>query len=959
MNQTTEYINALIKSSLFRTKVAGHYLSPAQPARTVPIGHYFSAPVTALLETLNYRLLYSHQYEAIQSVSNGRHTVIATPTASGKSLIYFLPVFQSVEKSERSHALFIFPLKALAQDQLKTFEQWTRLWPSSYPNAAIYDGDTSAYQRKKIRQMPPNVLMTNPEMLHLALLPYHNRWKEYFAGLNMVVIDEVHTYRGMFGSHMAQVFRRLQRVCSYYGACPTFVFTSATMANPGQLAEQLSGLQVNTIVENGAPCGQRHMVLIDPCNSPSNTAIDLLKAALARQMRTIIYTQSRKLAELIAVWAQQRAGKWASKISVYRAGLMPEDRRDIEQRLKNGELLAVVTTSALELGIDIGDLDLCILVGYPGSMISTWQRSGRVGRQGQTSALIMIAAEDALDKYFIAHPDAFWQGTAETAVVNPNNSLSLESHLVCAAAELPFQATEPWLASEKVQVVMRHLEKTGQVRRTADGQRLLALRKRPHQFVNLRGLGQRYRIVEETTDTTIGEIDTHRLFRETHPGAVYLHQGRTYVVDRIDRDKHTVTVHPAKVDYYTRVRSETDIQILHVDDKKTIGQVDLYFGTLRVRDQITAYDKVSVSTGKTLMQMPLDVPPARFETKGLWFDIAFEICRAVKDSGSDVLGALHAAEHAAISIMPLLVLADRNDIGGMSTAFHPTTGQAAIFIYDGVPGGAGFCEHAFDQGQQLLQVTREAIETCPCDDGCPACVHSPKCGSGNHPIDKSGAALLIKLLQKQGLKQHQSVGITATKHHCPSTRKAQPLNIINRFRRFGVFDLETQLSAEEVGGWHNAHQMRVSCGVIYDEKQKRFHVYQEQQIEQLIRHLKELDLVIGFNSKRFDYKVLSGYSDFDFRQLPSLDLLEEVYQCLGFRLSLDHLAENTLGVQKNGSGLDALKWWKQGRMDKIIDYCRMDVRITRDLYLFARDNGYLIFQEKGGAERFRVPVDLA
>jgi DEAD/DEAH box helicase domain-containing protein len=309
----------------------------------------------------------------------------------------------------QSRALYLFPLKALAQDQLSTFRQWAEAANALKAEAAIYDGDTSAYQRKRIRQHPPNLLITNPEMVHLALLPFHDRWGAFFSRLRVVVVDEVHTYRGMFGAHMAQLLRRLQRVCAHYGASPTFVFTSATVANPGELAGRLIGQPVEIIQESGAPQAARHIVLIDPANGASQAAIELLKAALARRLRTIVYTQSRKAAELITLWSQQRSGRWADRISVYRAGLMPENRRDIERRLKSGRLLAVVSTSALELGIDIGDLDICILVGYPGSMISTWQRSGRVGRRGQEAALILIAGEDALDKYYIAHPHAFWQ----------------------------------------------------------------------------------------------------------------------------------------------------------------------------------------------------------------------------------------------------------------------------------------------------------------------------------------------------------------------------------------------------------------------------------------------------------------------------------------------------------------------------------------------------------------------
>jgi DEAD/DEAH box helicase domain-containing protein len=345
------------------------------------------------------------------------------------------------------------------------------------------------------------------------------------------------------------------------------------------------------------------------------------------------------------------------------------------------------------------------------------------------------------------------------------------------------------------------------------------------------------------------------------------------------------------------------------------------------------------------------VPPLSFETRGIWFDVPAELCRRVAEERFDVMGALHAAEHAAIAMMPLLALADRSDIGGFSTAFHPQAGCAAVFIYDGVPGGAGFSEQAYLRADELMRITMAAIRRCPCEKGCPACVHSPKCGSGNHPIDKDGAASLLEKLMEPGASP--PTGVHVTKRHAPEASFVSPFAA--HPKTYGVFDLETQRSAAEVGGWHQAHLMRVSCGVVYDSREDRFVVYEESRIDQLIAHLQRLELVIGFNSKRFDYLVLNGYSDYDFMRLPAFDLWEEVRNRLGFRLSLDHIAEATLGQRKSGSGLDALKWWQAGRMDLIIDYCRKDVLITRDLYLFAREKGYLLYREKDG-KKFRIPM---
>lgn len=569
MNPLAEYVHALVNSHRLGSQVAAHRRIPGQGAQTEAQTQWIEdplcEPVRVMLAHLGLDQLYRHQTDAITAIRHGLHTVVATPTASGKTLIYNVPIFDAIAQNRHVRALYISPLKALAQDQMNTFNQWSERCIGLEATAAIYDGDTSAYRRTKIRQHPPHVVMTNPEMVHLALLPYHDRWHAFFHYLQFVVIDEVHTYSGMLGAHMAQLIRRLRRICDLYGADPTFVFTSATIANPGQIASQLTGLPVHTIDRSGAPQGSRHWVLIDPHDSPARTAILLLKAALARQLRTIVYVQSRKLAELMAIWVKAEAGEMAERISVYRAGLTPSQRRTIEGQLKSGELLAVVGTSALELGIDIGHLDLCILVGYPGSIISTWQRGGRVGRRGQEAAIVLIAAEDALDKYFMSHPDALWHARPEPAVINPENEVALDAHLECAAAELPLKDHEAWLAESAVSEALARLERTGALRRTADGQSLHASRKRPHRFVHLRGAGQRYRIVNSVDGETIGEVDQFRLYREMHPGAVYLHQGKSHLVQRIDTKKGTIFVKASRMDYHTRVHSDSDVEIIEID----------------------------------------------------------------------------------------------------------------------------------------------------------------------------------------------------------------------------------------------------------------------------------------------------------------------------------------------------------------------------------------------------------
>jgi DEAD/DEAH box helicase domain-containing protein len=741
-----------------------------------------------------------------------------------------------------------------------------------------------------------------------------------------------------------------------------FVFSSATVANPAQLANQLTGLNVEVVNQNSAPRGRRHLVFLNPTLGPARTAILLLQSALKNNFRTIVYTQSRKLTELIAIWAGSESGRFTNRISAYRAGLLPQERRDIEKRLASGKLLAVISTSALELGIDIGDLDLCLLVGYPGSVISTWQRGGRVGRSGQDSALILIAGQDALDQYFMRNPQAFVRRKPESAVVNPLNSAIMAPHLVCAASELPLDTSDTMLQTDIATDVIAELEGNGQLHRSADGQTIYAGNRMPHRDINLRGGGKIYQIVSVATDKPIGEIDDHRAFRETHPGAVYLHKGDSYVVKDLQIQQKRIDVVKTPVDYYTRVRGHKLTEILDIESKQLVYETMACYGKIKVTDQVVEYERISTRTQRPLDRIKLDLPPQIFQTEGLWFEIPGSIQQVCNNRAMDLMGALHAIEHAAISIFPLLVMADHNDIGGMSTLYHPQAGRAVIFIYDGVPGGAGLTRSAFNDIQRLLSCTLNVIQECDCESGCPSCVQSSQCGSGNRPMDKNGALFILKCLDENSKSQDgESVELSPPG---PENSIAVDLKKATADERafdssdlyYGVFDLETQRSAAEVGGWHHADRMGISCGVIYDARKDDYIPYLEDQIEQLIAHIVKFDLIIGFNIKGFDYQVLKGYSRFNFAALNTLDILEDIHSHLGFRLSLAHLARETLKSDKTADGLQALRWWKQGRIRELIDYCRMDVKLTRDLYGYGRQKGYLVFRNRD-QNRIRIPVN--
>ena len=1013
-----EYVAALLASPRLGRQVSCHRLESAAEAEYAPSRRTWPAAMNSLLGQRGISL-YAHQALATDHIRAGHSVVVATPTASGKSLIYNLPVLERSLLDPDARTLYLFPLKALAQDQLAALAALTASWPEeARPSAALYDGDTSDHLRRKIRQDPPTVLITNPEMLHLALLPHHEQWALFFAGLTHVVVDEAHTYRGVFGSHMAQVFRRLNRVAARYGARPTYVFCTATVGNPGELAAGLMGEAETAespvvITRSGAPRGPRHFVFLNPEQSPATAAIDLLKAALARNLRTIVYCRSRRMTELVSLWAGSQSGPYRDRISAYRAGFLAEERRSIEARMASGELLAVVSTSALELGIDIGGLDVCILVGYPGTVMQTLQRGGRVGRAQQESAVILVAGEDALDQYFVRNPEDFFSRPPERAVVNPDNEVIVARHLECAAAELPLTSNDVWLRQPGGLRALAALREQGLLFQSASGQEWLSARKRPQRHVDLRGAGQSL-VIEESGGGVIGLVDGFRAWRETHPGAVYLHRGRSYVVKELDEGRGRVLVEAARVSWFTRTRGQKSTDILEETGRLALGRSLVCRGRLRITDRITGYEKRAASGNRLLTVVPLDVPPQVFETEGFWYVIPDQLRAALEARFLHFMGSIHALEHAAIGLLPLLVMADRNDFGGISTPLHPQVGHAAVFIYDGLPGGAGLTRAAFADAFALLEAVQRCIGACSCLDGCPSCVHSPKCGSGNRPISKEGALALLNEMLAPGDEgerladslQFSPAPDSLAPERLPAsppqwtppappaeTPAEKPLRLelsgpqqtdpvppvaaavpLSPPASYVVFDVETRRSAAEVGGWGRAGSMGVSVAVLYDSSDDAYHVFRQEELDGLFARLASASLVVGFNSLRFDYAVLTPFAppgfppafprggapglDTDLRRLPGLDLLQRIHERLNYRVSLGNVGEATLGEPKSADGLQALTWWKEGRLDEIAAYCRKDVELTRRLYLFGLENGYLLFSNKAG-QKARVPVDFA
>ena len=955
-----EYLSALKASPRLGPQVVHHEELAEDPAVFGKNRIDWPKTLGDALKQMGIDALYQHQVTATDAVRRGENVIVSTPTASGKSLIYNLPVFEQIMRAPDATALYLFPLKALAQDQLRAIVEFASLLPHELqPTSAIYDGDTSAYQRKKLRERPPNILITNPDMMHLSMLGYHAAWSGFFARLTHVILDEVHTYRGIFGSHMAWVLRRLKRICAYYGSRPQFILSSATVANPDELARDLLGEEATVICESGAPRAKRNFVFINPLDSAATAASQLIEASLKRGLRTIVYTQSRKLTELVSIWTQQRLGKLANKLTSYRAGYLPEERREIEARLSDGSLLGVIATSALELGIDIGDLDICILVGYPGTVMTTWQRGGRVGRKQNESLIILVALEDSLDQHFMRNPKDFFSRAVESTVLNPSNKTIAKRHLICAAAEQPIKTDESLLQDAVVRQMVDELAEEASLLLTADEKYWVGARKYPHREVDLRGTGQTFVIRNSTDGSALGEIDFIRCFKECHPGAVYLHRGRTWLITDLDLETHEVAAVRKNVNYFTRTMGSKTTEILKTYRSAEMHNFRVSFGYLRVTDTVTGFQRRLVAGQKLISMEQLDLPPLVFETEGLWIEVPEAVQKRIEREQYHFMGGIHALEHGAIAIFPLLVLCDRNDVGGIAHPFHEQLSKAAVFIYDGYPGGVGLSRKAFEKIDELLSLTQKAIGDCPCELGCPSCVHSPKCGSGNRPIDKQSALeILAALLQNKksvtGPGKKAKIGPHEFRAAGPEKKiaKSEPP------ARYGVFDVETQRSAAEVGGWHRADRMGISVAVLYDSAADSFITYLEKDIPNLIRDLQTFDLVVGFNNKRFDNKVLSAYSVFNFASLPTLDIMEVITNRLGYRLSLDRLAEHTLGVKKSANGLQALQWYKEGRMEEIISYCRQDVIITRDIFLFGLENRFLLFKNKAGTI-VRLPIDFS
>ena len=726
---------------------------PARAARLADLRGPVDPDVWAafgLEDTVPSGQLWSHQVEAIDHVRAGRSVVVATGTASGKSLCYQLPIAEAVSGDPSGTALCVFPTKALAQDQLRSF---TALGLPTLV-AATYDGDTGPEARTWVRRNA-NVLLTNPEMLHAALLPYHGRWATFLSRLRYVVVDELHVLRGIFGSHMGHVLRRLRRLCAVHGSDPTFVFTSATIGEPARLASDLCGLPVEAVLDDGSPRGERLFALWNPPlldeltgqRASANAEVATLVAALVEAgWRTVAFCRSRRGTEVVAADIRRRLpARYADTVRSYRAGYLPAERREIEADLFAGRLRAVVATSALELGIDVGGLDACVLNGFPGTIASMWQQAGRAGRELRPSLSVLVAGTDQLDQWLMAHPREVLTRAPEQAVVNLENRSILLPQLACAAYERPLTPDDERWWGESLADGVRELVVDDRLR-LRDGMAYWQGRGTPSNGIGLRsGSRDEYRIAE-ADGRLVGTVDGSRAFDQVHQGALYLHLGQQFRVVDLDLDDRVATVEPVDVDEYTQVRSEMAVTVLAEERHKMVGRARLALGAVEIATQVVGYERRDTRTRALLGREELSLPPSQLRTRAFWYTIDDDVLAMARVTGGLVPGALHAAEHAGIGILPLFTICDRWDVGGVSTPFHVDTARPTIFIYDGYPGGVGIAELGFAAGARHLEATRAVIERCPCTRGCPSCVQSPKCGNGNEPLDKAAALGLLRVV---------------------------------------------------------------------------------------------------------------------------------------------------------------------------------------------------------------------
>lgn len=743
-------LDHLLENPRFSGYISHIQKIPAHPPDFCPVPDVLPARVKEWLLRENITL-YSHQGAAIDAITAGDDVILCTPTASGKTLAFILP-FLSIREDERdATALAIYPAKALTRDQLKTIrelEQKTGI----HLNPAIYDGDTPQHDRPLIRAQAGFVL-TNPYELH-QILPWHRQWSSFFSRLRYIILDEAHQYRGVFGSSMSLLIRRLLRICEHYGSSPRFFLSSATLANPAEFASHLTGREMTVIDRSGAPTGDRYFILYNPYREMSlprsvySESAEILSVLVDSGLQSLCFTGSRRMTELVSLWAKnslmRRSPEKAKSIAAYRAGYLPIERQELEKKLKEGKMRGLVSTNALELGIDIGSLDAVIMTGYPGTMMSVWQQAGRAGRSVSDAMAILIAMQNPLDQFFMRHPEEFFSRPHEHAIIDIKNPYILSGQLLCASAELPVrpEIDTRWFGNG-ISGQLEALKDNNLIASTARGF-VYTGRRRASELVSLSQISEVWTVAVRSR--IIETLDMRQACREAHPGAVLLHQGERYMVSSWDHENHRIIARQEDPGYYTKVNHQTGITVLERIKSRTIQAGTLVLGRVNVSEWYHGYRRMVDE--KTISTESLSLPPITFETVSVWIEFSYAGIQSVS-ADRDVEGSLHGAEHALIAMMPYHVLCDRWDLGGLSTICSPEAdGKPVIFIYDGYEGGIGLSERAYDIYEELCRNARSMVMECRCKDGCPACIYSPKCGNDNQPLDKKGCVALLRALEE-------------------------------------------------------------------------------------------------------------------------------------------------------------------------------------------------------------------
>ncbi|MDR0493121.1 MAG: DEAD/DEAH box helicase [Nitrososphaerota archaeon] len=724
------------------------------PAHIASFGELEKPLPENLQRVLLYRKiqLYSHQAQAINEARSGKNVVIVTPTASGKTLAFNIPVLEALTSDEKSTALYIYPAKALANDQLKVLKGLEKE-SGIKADANIYDGDTPQHQRSNIRKNS-RIILTNPYGLH-QYLPWHYQWRNFFQNLRFIVMDEAHVYRGVFGSSVAMVIRRLLRICNHYHADPQIILSSATIANPKEHAKKLTGKDCEIVSNDGSPRGKKSFVFWNPPFIGSTNTLrrsthletkDLLTWNVLQNLQTLCFTTSRQTAELVTRWTKEELtakAKPTNVVTAYRAGYLPQERRDIENRLKNKKLSGVVSTNALELGIDIGSLDSVIISGYPGTVISTWQQAGRAGRSNLESIVTLVAYQNPLDQYFMKHPSDFFGRSHEQAIIDLRNRYISLGHIMCASSELPINDLDKQFFPELLAESIQALEQEKLVRKTPRGW-VYSGTARTTEVVSLKNISDKT-VTVLCEGNLLETLTLNKAYEEAHSGAVLLHQGETYICENLDLDQLIAKVRQENVNYYTEALKDVEVTIdkTHEKSDKSTG---IGLGELSITEIYHTYITKTYDT--VIKRIPLNLPPLTFSTVGLWFIVPDEVKEEIENRGLDFGGGLHAVEHAMIAMAPIFAMCDRWDIGGLSTPLHSDTNESTIFIYDGFEGGIGISEVLYLKIKLLWEKTLELIEKCECKEGCPSCIYSPKCGNENEPLDKKAAGIILKEMLK-------------------------------------------------------------------------------------------------------------------------------------------------------------------------------------------------------------------